>query len=155
MTKTEQNLNTPPKPYRRALVLSGLATAAIAGLPQVASGRAMAGGMTLDEFIALSSRLTERPASSLDRGMAQRILDALYSQGKLNQLAILAQDTSAQPALAAELRAAWFAGLLPGHGSSPVGYEHALVWSAAAFLHVPGTCGGPTGYWAQPPSPHS
>ncbi len=155
MAKPRQNLNTVQSPHRRTLVLSSLASAAIAGLPQMAQGRATAHGMALDGFIAMSSQLTHRPASSLDRGMAQRILDAFQAQGKQDELAMLAQDPSAHAALAADLRAAWFSGLAPGHGSPPVGYEHALVWSAAAFLHAPGTCGGPTGYWAQPPSPHS
>src|SRR5690606_11922629 len=102
--------------------------------------------MTLDEFIAMSSQLSQRPASSLDRGMAQHIFNAVLGQGKHDELAILAQDPSAHAGLAAAVRAAWFSGLAPGQASPPVGYEHALVWSAAAFLHTPGTCGGPTGY---------
>ena len=152
MAISEQDQNAAHSPHRRALILSGLTGAAIAGLPYLPQARAATMPFTLDAFITLSSQLTHRPASSLNREMAQRIVDAFLAQGKQHELTALVRDPSAQTPLATELRAAWFSGLSPEPDTAPLGYQHALVWSAAAFLHVPGQCGGATGYWAQPPS---
>ena len=133
-------------------MLSGLASAVLAHWPPPAQGRTVSGPLTLDAFIALSAQLTHRPADSLDRDMAQRMLDAFQPPGQPDALTRLAQDAASAPALAMAVRAAWFSGLIPGHDIPPVGYAQALVWSAAPFLHAPGICGGPTGYWAQPPA---
>ena len=134
---------------RRALMLGAAATAAL-GMP----ARTWATALPLDDFIQLSARLCGQPPASLDRDMAQRILQGLVAQGKTAALPALLQDETAHPALAAELRAIWFTGLMDTPaGTAVVGFQDALTWCSAPFLHVPGTCGGATGYWSDAPEP--
>ncbi len=132
---------------RRALML-GAAAAMAMGVP----ARAWAASPSLDDFIQLSARACGHPPASLDRDMAQRVLQGLADQGKAARLLALVQDEKTDPALAAELRAIWFTGLMDTpSGTAVVGFQHALTWRSAAFLHVPGSCGGATGYWAEAP----
>lgn len=134
---------------RRSLLL-GAASAFTLGLP--ARVWAQVPAPSLDEFIQFSAALCQRPPAALDRTMAQHILLALQAQGKTAGLHALQQDTQADPALAAELRAVWFSGLMDTpSGAVLVGFVHALAWRSASFLHAPGSCGGPTGYWSEPP----
>ena len=154
MAMSSQSLSKSPSGQRRALVLSGLAGAALLGVAPVGRlGATPASGISVQAFLQLSAVLVHRPANSLNQETAQRVLEAFLAQGKQEALIQLAQNPSLNTALAADIRAAWFSGLVPGAGPAPVTYSQALIWSAAPFLHVPGTCGGPTGYWAQPPNP--
>lgn len=45
--------------------------------------------------------------------------------------------------------------LLNSHGTltAMISYDEALVWQACDFTKPSATCGGPFGYWANPPSP--
>lgn len=133
---------------RRALMFGAAATAAL-GLPV----HSQAASPSLDDFIQLSARLCGQTAAALNRDMAQRILQILVSHGKAADLQALLQDDAALPALATELRAIWFTGLADtSSGTVVVGFPDALTWRSASFLHVPGSCGGATGYWAEAPA---
>ncbi|MGB6242116.1 MAG: hypothetical protein WBF69_06515 [Castellaniella sp.] len=137
---------------RRSLMLGAVSTLAL-GLP--APGWAQSPPVSLDAFIQLSATLCNRPAATLDRGMAQRILQALQAQGKSSRLPALQQDAQADAPLASELRSIWLSGLMDtGAGAIVVGFTQALTWGSAPFLHAPGSCGGPTGYWSDPPPAH-
>jgi len=136
---------------RRAIFFSGLSLAGLS-LPFPRQAQAAAGTVSVDDFIALSARLCGRPASQLSADMAARMLASLREQGQMDGLAALLKNESADPALARALCVAWFSGRLSMAGRDTlVGYQEALVWSSASFLHAPGSCGGPTGYWAEPP----
>ncbi|WP_323012143.1 sugar dehydrogenase complex small subunit [Castellaniella sp.] len=134
---------------RRSLMLGTLSTLTL-GLPK--AGWAQDVPMPLDTFIQFSAELCGRPPEALDRGMAQRILHALEDQGKLSRLQALYQNVKNDTPLADELRAAWFSGSIQtSDGAVLVGFVHALAWGSASFLHAPGSCGGPTGYWSEAP----
>jgi hypothetical protein len=136
---------------RRAILFSGLSLAGL-GLPLPRQAQAAAGPVSIEGFIALSARLCGRPAAQLSPDMAARILALLRAQGQMDGLAALRRDASADPVLARALCAAWFSGRFTMAGQDVlVGYHEALVWSSAPFLHAPGSCGGPTGYWSEPP----
>lgn len=138
---------------RRSLMLGAISTLAL-GLP--ATGWAQTTPLSLDAFIQLSAKLCNRPATALDRAMAQRILQTLQAQEKLPRLQALQKDPHADIALAKELRSIWFSGLIETPAGVVVaGFTQALAWSSAPFLHAPGSCGGPTGYWAQAPQAQS
>lgn len=138
---------------RRSLMLGAVSTLAL-GLP--APGWTQPIQLTLDVFIQLSAILCQRPAATLDRGMAQRILQEFQTQGKSSRLQALQQDAQADASLASELRSIWFTGLMDtGTGVVVVGFTQALTWSSSPFLHPPGSCGGPIGYWSDPPSGHT
>lgn len=133
---------------RRNLMLGAASTTLTLGLPLGAK----AAVLSLDDFIRISAQLCQRPADSLDRNMAQRILQALDTQGKSPGLLALAQQADADPVLAAELRAIWFSGMInTPSGNTLLGFQEVLAWNSAPFLHVPGSCGGPTGYWSEAP----
>lgn len=135
---------------RRSLLLGAMSTLAL-GLPAPARA-AQDAPLSLDAFIQLSARLCNRPAAALDRDMAQRILQELQAQGRSSGLRALQQDASADVLLASELRSIWFSGMMnSGADVIVVGFTRALTWSSAPFLHAPGSCGGPTGYWSAPP----
>lgn len=135
---------------RRVLVL-GSACAALLGWP--ALGLAKTRALALDAFLDLSARLCERPRERLDRAMAQRIFEALELGRQSTALRALRRHSTSHPVLAARLRAAWFSGeVATAEGTVLVGFEDALVWDSAPFLHVPGQCGGATGHWAELPA---
>ncbi|MFA7438451.1 sugar dehydrogenase complex small subunit [Castellaniella sp.] len=131
---------------RRALLLSTLAS------PVLARGAgATPTAITPDDFIALCAQLCRQPVTALDRDMAGRILQICLQEGKMAALHTLLAAPDTPSPLASELRSAWYSGLMPGaSGLQVVGFQHALAWNSTHFLHVPGICGGPTGYWSRP-----
>lgn len=136
---------------RRALLLTGLSVAALQW-PIAARAKVATTQPTLDDFLALSARLSGRDISSLSRDMGSAILDFLHQHGRLAQLSALFDDPSSNQELAREVLTAWYCGQLPMVSQTTViGFSQALVFSAAPFLHAPGMCGGATGYWSDPP----
>lgn len=136
---------------RRVILFSGLSLAGL-GLPLPGQAQAAADTVSIEDFIALSARLCGRPAAQFSPDMAARILALLREHGQMAGLAAMQKGASAEPALARALSVAWFSGRFTMAGRDVlVGYQEALVWSSAPFLHAPGSCGGPTGYWAEPP----
>ena len=148
---------------RRDLLRSGAwAGLWLGGLPLSAGAFDASGAeLSLDGFIALSARWCGCSDALLDRGFAARLLERLRALGHGAELARAMSaaeapaDSDADQQLRAQLLAAWFAGRLPNTGGNtqaaePDDFEYALVWSTVPFLHLPGTCGGAHGYWAQP-----
>lgn len=122
---------------RRAILLSTVA-AAVAGLPRLGMAQAAA---PLDDFLALSARLTGFPVSALSAGVGELLLKSFQTRGELQA-----------PALSAEIIAAWYSGVSQtAAGPVVVTHDQALVWHSADFLHPPGQCGGAFGYWSLPP----
>lgn len=139
-------------PDRRTVLFAGLA-AASAGLPI----RLLAGpSFSLNDFIALSASLTEAPVAALDREAARIMYEAFNKRGLLPDLARLAGQEHASGAgsqLGNEVAAAWYSGICQSaYGPMVAAYTSALIWTDSSFLHPSGTCGGPTGYWGDPPT---
>ena len=136
---------------RRTVLFSGLALAS-AGLPVPLFAQT---AFSLDDFLALSARLTGVPAARLDRQAALIIYEAARERGLLPQLARLAAHPGGigpESQLANEVVAAWYSGICRTADAVALAtYTSALLWTSASFLHPPGTCGGATGYWGDPP----
>lgn len=132
-------------PRRRTLLLSSLSLA-ILQWPITARAGNETQRLTLDDFRALSARLSGRPLASLDQGLATGILDFLRQEGKAGELQRLHDEHAADPQLVSEVLTAWYSGQVPTPPRATlVGFPQALIWGAAPFLHAPGTCGGATG----------
>lgn len=119
--------------------LTGTAAVPSAALPAIAS-------LSLPDFLALSARLCACAVPQLDEGFASRLLQRLQT---------LALPDSAVPSAIVQ---AWYTGNLPAWVSArhattdePVDFAQALLWSCVPGLHLPATCGGAYGHWAQPP----
>jgi hypothetical protein len=140
-----------PRVTRRFVLAAGVSAAAIAA---GATRRAWAqGNVTVEQFRALSARLTERPVADLDPAMAGKLLDGILSAGGGPGLRLLLDNPQTSTGTAADdLVAGWYAGLLQGRaGPKVAGFTEALVWDALDFTKPFGSCGGATGYWADPP----
>jgi hypothetical protein len=125
---------------------AGAATVALA----FPLGSAAREAITLDEFLALSARLTG--AADLDATAAVELLDGLLSTGHGAGLAVLVAEGGSGGALADEIVAAWYSGsYATSAGTAAFNLTDALVWRALDFTKVPGICGGGTGYWASEP----
>ena len=137
---------------RRDALVAGLAVAIAAagagGFPAALYGEAP---VTLDQFLALSRRLTG--AANLDAAAGKTMLGALLSTGKGEALAKLAAGKGDND-LAAAIVAAWYSGIC-ADASGPVvaTFDQALLWQALTFTKPFGECGGSTGYWSDPPQP--
>jgi hypothetical protein len=136
---------------RRALLL-GCASAATLPLafPLRAGSRET---ITVEQFRALSARLTGASLGDLDMGAAAKLLAGFLSMGKGPDLARLAADPGASAGtLATEIVAAWYSGLYEARdGLATISLASALLWDALDFTKPPGFCGGATGYWADAP----
>jgi hypothetical protein len=135
---------------RRSMILGGTSAATLAlGFPLRSAAREL---ITLDEFLALSSRLTGAP--NLDVTAASKLLDGFMSIGRSAELAELVASGASGGALADEIVAAWYSGsYVTSAGPAAFNLPDALVWRALDFTKPPGLCGGATGYWAAPPQP--
>lgn len=99
--------------------------------------------ISLDEFIALSSRLTGR--GDLNRAAADLFLGALLATP--GHVARLRQPDAA---LEREIVIAWYTGAIDVGGERRlVTHNGALKWSAIG-VPVPGACAGRFGAWSQP-----
>lgn len=140
---------------RRAIMAAGVSGAGLALVPGWLPAREPAGGtaaVPLDDFMALSARLAGRSAADLDRSMGARLLAVLRQQEQLAALERLMAVPDAESTLSTAIRAAWYSGQwVRGEERVQLGFTEALVWTTASFLHAPGICGGPHGYWADPP----
>lgn len=168
----------PPGGPRRRTVLAGLAAAgAAAGLPgcAVAPAQGCAGGCPAD-FLQASSHLTgialdgsynqmgaELWAELIKLEGAAKLLETVdtvnrFADGDDAHLAA----TLAFVGLTSHARRiirAWYTGMVeipdPGRPglttTAVVTYNDAVVWRACDFTKPPATCGGPFGYWHEPP----
>jgi hypothetical protein len=141
-----------PPITRRSLVVGGASAAALAaGLPLAAGAQ---GTVTVDQFRALSARLTGAAVADLDATIAGKLLDGFVSMGRGPALALLAADPGVNTGTVADdIVAAWYSGTYDTPaGPAVAGFTDALLWNALDFTKPPGFCGGETGYWADPPS---
>lgn len=135
---------------RRALMLSGagMSLALAGGLPVQAQET-----VTVDQFRSLSARLTGAAVSDLDAGVARTLLDGFIATGRGPGLVLLATDSNVTTGTVAnDIVAAWYSGVYDTpKGEALATFNDALVWSALDFTKPFGSCGGETGYWAEPP----
>jgi hypothetical protein len=104
----------------------------------------VAQSFSLDEFVALSSRLTGR--ADLDRAAAAALLGALMASPR-HAPRLRRPDA----ALEREIIAAWYTGVHEFGGERQlVTHTGALQWRALG-MPAPGTCTGGFGAWADPP----
>ena len=135
---------------RREILLTGLAAAiAAASASGFPAALFAAAPVTLPQFMALSTRLTE--AADLDTGIGEKFLGGFLASGQGAALAGLVAGAS-EPELESAIIAAWYSGVYDmGQGKAVAGFEQALLWKALTFTKPPTDCGGETGYWSQPP----
>jgi hypothetical protein len=139
-----------PTITRRNLILGSTSAATVAvALPPAAQPRET---ITLDEFRALSARLTGVDAARLDSTAATKMLEGFISLGRGPDLAALADEPNADKGpLANSIVAAWYSGRYPSRaGPGVIDLNQALLWTVLDFTNPPGVCGGETGYWAEP-----
>jgi hypothetical protein len=122
---------------RRAFIAAlGLVTPWFRAAPHAQS-------FSLDDFLALSSRLTGY--ADLDRKIGGTLLNHLLASDMAARLA------RPDAALERDLIVAWYTGVqeVPGE-ARVVTHTGALQWRALG-MPAPGLCAGPFGTWAKPP----
>jgi len=142
-----------PMMTRRSLLLGGASAATLAvGFPLSPGARET---ITIDQFRALSAKLTGARVTHLDATAAGKLLDGFISMGRGADLAVLATDSGTSVGtLPDDIVAAWYSGLYDtSAGLATFDLTKALLWDALDFTKPPGLCGGATGYWAD--APHS
>ncbi len=133
---------------RRAILLSTVAASTAAWHPLGVAHAAA----PVDDFLALSARLTGFPVSALNAGVGAMLLQSFQAQGALQAPGQLAANAVLSPVLNAEIIAAWYSGVSQtATGPVVVTHDEALVWRSADFLHPPAQCGGAFGHWSTPP----
>ena len=126
-----------PRMRRREFV------AALALVAPCFRATARAQSFSLDDFLALSARLTGH--ADLDREAAGRFLkNLLATPGSAARLA------HPDPSLERDIIVAWYTGVHQVRGEARlVTHAGALQWRAMG-MPAPGTCVGPFGTWAKP-----
>jgi hypothetical protein len=125
---------------RRAFV----AAIALAGPMFRATSRAQS--FSVDDFIALSSRLTGHAA--LDRATA-----ATFLRNFLAEPGNAARLTHPDAALERDIILAWYTGVQEVRGErQTITHTGALQWRTLG-MPAPGTCVGSFGTWSKPPRP--
>ena len=136
---------------RRTLILGGASAASLAfAFPPFAGAKET---ITVEEFRALSARLTGASLTDLDPGASAKLLEGFLSMRRGADLARLAADPGAKAGpLADDIVAAWYSGnCRTANGLASIGLPSALVWDALNFTKPSGFCGGLTGYWGDAP----
>jgi hypothetical protein len=143
--------NRVPTISRRGLILGSASAASLAIAFPLSAG--MGDTITVEQFRALSARLTGASLGDLDMGAAAKLLDGFISMGVAADLARLAADPGASAGtLATDIVAAWYSGLYEARdGLATISLASALLWEALDFTKPSGFCGGRLGYWADAP----
>ena len=140
--------------------LFALLVAALTGASRLSARDAMAvatgaqlPAITLDQFLALSSRLTGH--GELDPILARAYLEPLVASAPtaalLGGLIDGSERTAAHAALEREIIETWYTGVHQVDGSRVVAtHSGALVWHVLG-RPAPGTCASAMGEWAQAP----
>lgn len=140
-------------PVLRRDVILGALWAAVAGIGSAGfPDRVFAqADITVQDFLHLSQRLTG--ADGLDPDVAKLLLGGFLATCHGPELrALAAGQQSARTPIGDAVVAAWYSGLYDtGHGTAVSDFNGALVWSALGFTKPFASCGGETGYWADPP----
>jgi hypothetical protein len=134
---------------RRSLIIGGASAATVAVVPLPAPAQDT---ITVDQFRALSARLTGVAVADLDATAAGKLLDGFISMRRERDLARLAADLGmSNGALANDIVASWYSGSYATRaGPAAIDLTKALVWNALDFTRPRGECGGATGYWSEP-----
>ena len=131
-------------------MFAAIAAAGIGGFPANLYADA---AVTVDQFVALSEKLTE--TKDLDADIAKTLLGGFLATGNGAALATLVQedaDFTSYTELANAIVAAWYSGIYDtGPGKAVADFSDALLWNALDFTKPWAECGGETGYWADPP----
>lgn len=110
--------------------------------------------VSLDDFLALSARLTGH--ERLDPALAKTYLDAFTATpaaaARLHALLTGGERTPGHAALAREVVEVWYTGVYRMEGTPHVAtHAGALVWQVLG-RPAPGTCVTMTADWSQPPA---
>ena len=134
---------------RRSLIIGGASAATVAIVPLAAGAQDT---ITVDQFRALSARLTGVAVAKLDATAAGKLLAGFISMGRGADLARLATNPGLTGgALANDIVAAWYSGSYDTRaGAAAIDLTKALLWNALDFTKPRGVCGGATGYWSEP-----
>src|SRR5262245_23692603 len=119
-----------PSITRRSLVIGGASAAVLgAGLLRPAGAQ---GTVSVDQFRALSARLTGSALADLDATIAGKLLDGFVSTGRGTALALLAADPGVGTGMVADdIVAAWYSGTYDTPaGPAAAGFTDALLWNA-------------------------
>ena len=138
-----------PNATRRAFVAGLLA------LPALGTAASAGVGDTVTRFMALSARLTGFPVDAFAPTLAQDMMAGFLAQGDGSDLdRLLSGDApDADSDLARRIAVAWYSGMHPTDGGTPVhAFREALVWRALPFTGPPGTCNAAPGDWNRPPA---
>jgi hypothetical protein len=146
--RTEERM---PRISRRGLILGGAGAALLAfAYPLWAGARDT---ISVEEFRALSARLTGASLTDLNPTVAAKLLDGFLSMGRGPDLARLAADPQAHAGkLADTIVAAWYSGnYATSTGLASFGLVAALLWNSLNYTKPSGLCGGMTGYCSDAP----
>lgn len=137
---------------RRAFILTGASLAALVLAHPLLAGERDT--LSLEEFRALSARLTSVSPADLAPDAASRLLSGFLSLGRGPDLDHLADDpATSDDTLATDIVAAWYSGNYQmATGLASIDLPNALLWNALDFTKSPGVCGGAMGYWGDPPA---
>ena len=117
---------------RRSLIIGGASAATVAVVPLSVSAQDT---VTVDQFRALSARLTGVAVMDLDATAAGKLLDGFISMGRGGDLARFRADPGAIGGmLADDIVAAWYSGrYVTRAGAAAIDLRNALVWKALHF----------------------
>ncbi|MEP2881403.1 MAG: sugar dehydrogenase complex small subunit [Sulfitobacter sp.] len=140
--------NSQPVTISRRGLLSAVSAASLLSLTQIPT-RAFAANLDVEGFLALSQKTLQ--IDDLFEDVAAPMLKAFADIDRKDDLAALAEGAEDQ-ALSNEIAAAWYSGVSPDPGDLEViTYTDALMWRAMNYTKPMAYCGGPMGYWADPP----
>jgi hypothetical protein len=129
-------------------VAAAIAAAGTAGFPTSLYAEA---GLTVDDFLALSERLTGK--KPLDAAVAAKLLGGFVASGKGDGILQLMRGDEIDGSLSGAIVGAWYSGLYEtGWGQAVSDFNGALVWAAMTYTKPWANCGGETGYWADAPT---
>jgi hypothetical protein len=129
-------------------VAAAIAAAGTAGFPTSLYAEA---GLTVDDFLALSEKLTGK--ESLDAAVAAKLLGGFVAAGKGDGILQLMRGDEIDDGLSGAIVGAWYSGLYEtGWGQAVSDFNGALVWAAMTYTKPWANCGGATGYWADAPT---
>lgn len=136
---------------RRDLIRAAALCAAGGSVAWAQIATAAAADVPLDRFMAVSRTLTGH--DDLDADMGAAILQGFAAAGRQAEVEALVAGGSGTTKIANDVVAAWYSGFSPDPKATEVaGFNSALVWSALTYTKPWASCGGETGYWADPPT---
>jgi hypothetical protein len=135
---------------RRSLIIGGASAATLAVVPLPAGAQ---DAITVDQFRALSARLTGVAVAKLDATAAGKLLAGFISLGRGDDLARLAAAPGMTGgAVGNDIVAAWYSGSYATRaGEAAIDLTKALLWNALDFTKPRGECARAANNWAEPP----